>query len=443
MAVASRLSASVSRLCSKYALYGKRIAVKDIYQLDGLRTSLCNKAYYDLSLPASSTAPTIQRLIDAGAQIVGKTKLSSLISREEPTEAVDYQTPFNPRGEGYQSPAGSSSGSAAAIAAYEWLDFAIGSDTTGSGRRPALVNGSFMLRPSHSILPLDGIVLTFLAFDTPCFFSRNIKSFAHFAKIWFRKDYLEKPLALPPLLIYSTDYLPVPNDSQMQLLDIFVEDMEGFLDTKITKLSISALWDKSTPKEAQDVSVHEYLKDAGTNSFIYEFYHSTDQFRAEYQEKYHKSPFVNPFVQWRWDLGKSITKAQRDEEIQRLEVYKTWFLQHVLQVGARGAIIVLPIANVEPNYRDKTPGAPFSQSGFDPLFLSPILGAPEIVVPIGQLPYQSRISHREEQLPVAVSILSAPGTDLWLIETARMCLENSGRSTTMMTGSNMFLKKGK
>lgn len=178
VAVASRLPAFASGPHSKYGLYGKRIAVKDIYQLDGLKTSLCNKAYYDLSPTASSTAPTIQRLIDAGAQIVGKTKLSSLISREEPAEAVDYQTPFNPRGEGYQSPAGSSSGSAAAIAAYDWLDFAIGSDSkfswfiftnpylrkaaTGSGRRPALVNGIFMLRPTHSILPLGGIVPTFL-----------------------------------------------------------------------------------------------------------------------------------------------------------------------------------------------------------------------------------------------------------------------------------------
>lgn len=77
---------------------------------------------------ATKNAPLVQRLIDSGGVIVGKAKLSSMISREEPAEAVDYHVPFNPRGDGYQSPAGSSSGSAAAVAAYRWLDYAIGTD---------------------------------------------------------------------------------------------------------------------------------------------------------------------------------------------------------------------------------------------------------------------------------------------------------------------------
>lgn len=70
----------------------------------------------------------IQRLAEKGAEIVGTAKLSSMISWEEPSECTDYLAPFNPRGDGCQSPAGSSSGSAAAIASYEWLDYAIGTD---------------------------------------------------------------------------------------------------------------------------------------------------------------------------------------------------------------------------------------------------------------------------------------------------------------------------
>lgn len=72
----------------------------------------------------------IQELIDVGVLFVGKAKLSSLISREEPSESifVEFPVPENPRGDFMQSPAGSSSGSAAAVAAYDWLDFALGSD---------------------------------------------------------------------------------------------------------------------------------------------------------------------------------------------------------------------------------------------------------------------------------------------------------------------------
>jgi Asp-tRNA(Asn)/Glu-tRNA(Gln) amidotransferase A subunit family amidase len=55
--------------------------------------------------------------------------MSMFLSREEPAEAIDVQTAWNPRGDGYQGPGGSSSGSAAAVARYEWLDVALGTDS--------------------------------------------------------------------------------------------------------------------------------------------------------------------------------------------------------------------------------------------------------------------------------------------------------------------------
>ena len=102
-------------------LTGKRIAVKEVFDMAGLRTSLSNRGYYAVSEPSNTTAPALDRLLQAGAVIVGVTKTSTLISREDPVESADFQAPFNPRGEGFQSPVGSSSGSAAAIASYREL----------------------------------------------------------------------------------------------------------------------------------------------------------------------------------------------------------------------------------------------------------------------------------------------------------------------------------
>lgn len=107
-----------------------------------------------------------------------------MISREEPTEAVDYHAPFNPRADGYQSPAGSSSGSVAAIAADEWLDFTVAEDTSGSGRRPAAANGCFQYRPTHDLVDLGGMWPTFLQFDTPVILSRDLTKFASVASLW-------------------------------------------------------------------------------------------------------------------------------------------------------------------------------------------------------------------------------------------------------------------
>ena len=126
VAVPSRIFSNPSRVSP---LLGVRIGVKDLFDIAGLHMTLSNRAFYAVSAPAQTTAPAIQKLLDAGAVMGGTTKCSSMISREDPTEAVDFQAPYNPRGDGYQSPVGSSSGSAAAIASYDWLDFTIGSDS--------------------------------------------------------------------------------------------------------------------------------------------------------------------------------------------------------------------------------------------------------------------------------------------------------------------------
>ena len=110
-------------------LLGLRIAVKDNHHINGIRTNLCNRAYYQTYEPQAQTAESILKLTKGGARLIGTTKLAAFAATEEPLECIDYQAPWNPRGDGYQSPAGSSSGSAVAVASYEWLDVAIGSDS--------------------------------------------------------------------------------------------------------------------------------------------------------------------------------------------------------------------------------------------------------------------------------------------------------------------------
>lgn len=356
-----------------------------------------------MSSPSSSTAKCIQTLLDAGAEVLGVTKLSSFISKKEPTQAVDYSAPFNPRADGYQSPAGSSSGSAAALAAYPWLDFAIGTDTSGSGRRPALVNGCFQLRPTHDRISLEGIAPSFSPFDTPCVFSRDVTWLTKFAKVWYagQTDPVDSAGHIPKAIIYPLDYFPVSTSEQMQLLDAFVAQMAEYTGVTPTRLSISDYWQQNPPREAGGESVEEYLKDVIIHTYYRDFYRSTSEFRARYHEKHHKSPYVNEFIRWRWSLGKPVTDTQCDEGIMRLDVYRNWLLNEVMKPTEQFAFFVLPIANVEPTYRDLTPPASDAPTGFDQLFVSPIMGTPDLVVPIEHVPYISRITEVEEYLPVA------------------------------------------
>jgi Asp-tRNA(Asn)/Glu-tRNA(Gln) amidotransferase A subunit family amidase len=159
-------------------LDGVRVGVKDNFDIAGHKTTLNNLAWRDLYPPADKNAHCVQLLIDAGAIIVGKHKLQALIVREEPVEAVEFTDPFNPRCDGYQVPSGSSSGSAAAIGSYDWLDLSLGSDSksssrrfataptsnvlinlaNGSVRKPAHYNGCHTIRPTTGIMNTEGVV---------------------------------------------------------------------------------------------------------------------------------------------------------------------------------------------------------------------------------------------------------------------------------------------
>lgn len=118
---------------SRYAPDQDLPNLKDIYDVAGLKTGCGNRAYYQLYPAASVNSYAVQRLVDMGAIIVGKTLSSQFANGETSTaDWVDQFCPFNPRGDGYQDPSSSSSGSGASMGAYDWLDYAIGSDTGNS-----------------------------------------------------------------------------------------------------------------------------------------------------------------------------------------------------------------------------------------------------------------------------------------------------------------------
>ena len=56
------------------------------------------------------------------------------------------------------------------------------------------------------------------------------------------------------------------------------------------------------------------------------------------------------------EIGSGISRAQRNDAIQRMEIYKDWVLQKVLHIDDETALVVLPIKDAEPNYRDTDPG---------------------------------------------------------------------------------------
>jgi amidase len=151
-------------------LLGCSFVVKDVFDIAGHRTGNGHPLWLETHPPAERTASTVERLLFAGARLVGKTYCDELTYSIN-GENVHYGTPINPKAPG-RIPGGSSSGSAAAVSGG-LVGFALGTDCGGSVRIPASYCGIYGIRTSHGLVPADGVAPLAASFDTVGWFARS------------------------------------------------------------------------------------------------------------------------------------------------------------------------------------------------------------------------------------------------------------------------------
>lgn len=161
-------------------IVGLTVAVKDMYAISGERTGAGNPEWLAGHEPERRTATSVQKLLDAGATVIGKTVCDEFFFSVTGANA-HYGTPVNPRAAG-RLPGGSSSGSASATAAGA-CDLALGSDTGGSVRIPAALCGLYGLRPSLGRIDLAGAMAMSPSFDTAGYFTAAPGLFAKVGRV--------------------------------------------------------------------------------------------------------------------------------------------------------------------------------------------------------------------------------------------------------------------
>jgi amidase len=149
-------------------LAGLTAIVKDMYDIAGTRTGGGNPDWLAEQQPARTHASAVAKILAAGATITGKAVCDEFFYSVVGANA-HYGTPINLRAPG-RVPGGSSSGSAAALAANA-CDFALGSDTGGSVRIPASFCGTYGLRPTHGRVDISGAMAMAPSFDVAGFFA--------------------------------------------------------------------------------------------------------------------------------------------------------------------------------------------------------------------------------------------------------------------------------
>ena len=190
-------------------LYGVPFAVKDNIDVAGLPTTAGCPEY---AYTPTASAPAVDRLIDAGAILIGKTNLDQFA-----TGLVGARTPYPvPRNalDPALVPGGSSSGSAVAVA-RGLVSFALGTDTAGSGRVPAALNNIVGLKPSCGAISTRGVVPACRTLDCVSVFAGTVAdAWSAFAVAagYDRDDPWSRPLAGRPPDPAAVVRIGVPDD---------------------------------------------------------------------------------------------------------------------------------------------------------------------------------------------------------------------------------------
>lgn len=187
-----RLARDIAALEEKYpnpeerpSLYGLPVGVKDIFHVAGLPTLAGSQLPAEVLTGPESTAVT--QLKEAGALIIGKTVTTEFAYfAPGPT-----RNPHNP----FHTPGGSSSGSAAAVAAG-LCPVAIGTQTIGSINRPAAFCGVVGFKPTYDRISKENVIENATSHDHVGFFIRDVASGEPIAQI-LCKDWKPRPVLKP------------------------------------------------------------------------------------------------------------------------------------------------------------------------------------------------------------------------------------------------------
>ena len=363
-------------------LRGLTLAVKDVFDIAGHRTGNGNPVWLETHAPAARTASAVERLLAAGASMVGKTHTDEMAYSLN-GENVHYGTPTNPKAPG-RIPGGSSSGSAAAVAGG-LVDFALGTDCGGSVRLPASYCGIYGIRTTHGLVPADGIVDLAASFDTVGWFARDPVTMRRVGEV-----------LLPPAPAFVPKRL------------LIAEDAFAFAGPEITA-ALAAAVDCLKAGFADHRRVRVYTGDPAAWSGIFRILQGNEIRRRHGAWIDAHSPSFGPGIAERFRWTRTIDPA----EVERMRPQREDVAQHMDLLLGDDALLCLPTApGIAPKLA--TPAAEldvFRARAFALLSIAGLARLPQISLPLATM----------AGCPLGLSLIARRGRDRgllnWVAET--------------------------
>jgi amidase len=362
------------------SLLGLKFAVKDIYDVAGHRTGFGNPDWLRTHGPAAQTAPVVQRLLDAGAYLVGKTHTDEL-TWSLTGENAHYGAPVNVNAPGRIS-GGSSSGSAAVVAAGV-VDFAIGSDTGGSVRLPASFCGILGMRPTHGRIPLDGVCPLAPSFDTCGWFARDAAVFERVGRTLLRD---ESPAPPPARLLIAHDAFEIAGTTVAQALRAALD-------------KVAALVGMPDPVTVGDEPLTRWMD-------YFRFLQGAEASACHGEWITREKPALGPGVKERFAWAPTVSP----EDITRATTRREEIARRMAEMLGERTVIALPSAPGIALLRNSPPKLvdDLRARALPLLCIAGLARLPQVSLPLAEL----------DGCPLGLSLIAARGNDTLLLELA-------------------------
>jgi amidase len=369
-------------------LSGLCFGVKDLFDVAGYPTGGGQPFVLAMSGIKTTTAPTVQKLLDAGARFIGKTVTDELAFSMNGNNA-HFGAPINGAAPDRIS-GGSSSGSASAVS-NKLCDFALGTDTGGSVRAPANHCGLYGIRPTHGRISLQNALDLAPSFDTCGYFARDVQTFARVSSV-----------------LLGEDAAPLP--AKIRLLKPL--DIWAMLDAEVTAAQAGPLARvQAALGAAQDTNV--ILDDVDTLFWRFRHIQGREAWMVNGPLIERFCPPLGPGVAERFAWSKTVT----DEQFAQGTTYRERFKKHLADLlGSDGVLVMPTVPDIAPLLGDGGENMEsYRNRSLQMLSVSGLSGFPQITLPLGE-----RLG-----APLGLSLLGPAGSDLSLVKVAQRIVSNA------------------
>jgi Asp-tRNA(Asn)/Glu-tRNA(Gln) amidotransferase A subunit family amidase len=223
----------------------------------------------------------------------------------------------------------------------------------------------------------------------------------------------------------------------MPLFEAFISKLAAFLDANATTINANASFNAYANTTG---GLSSYIGLTYSNITNYDQYRLLAQpFKQQYQAKFGKSPYWNPQTRVRWERGATLPLSSYQSATKRYQTFQSWF-RTTLTPTCESTLVLYPMGAGTEDYRDIYPSAPspIFGAGLPGNQMAVMAALPDYTVPIGERTYFSRVTERNETLPVTIGIVAAAGCDQMLMDLVADLADEGIVPQEVKTGRSMF-----